>query len=439
MGMLIAGRTIQGIGGGGCSMLLDMIICDLVPLRERGTVMGYIFGAATICTALGPFIGGSFVEHTTWRWVFYINLPIAGVSLLLLVLFLHMEYQRNQTLMQKLKRVDFAGNAIFVAATISLLIALTDAGTIHSWGSWRTILPLVLGFVGLGAFGLYECSGVCKEPTMPPHLFTNRTSAVAFLLTFLHTMFMYWQIYFMPVYFQAVKVSSPMRAGVQMLPTVLNLMAFAGVGGGLMEKTGKFVPIHAVGFAMMTVGFGLFTILDRTSSTAEWVIFQIIFAAGAGLPIGTLLPSAQAELGEEDTATATGTWAVLRSFGTIWGVTIGAAVFNNQFSQKSGRIDNASVRAQLSDGHAYEYATSAFLHTLDGSPTTKDQVIGVYTDSLMVAWYVAIALSGVGFFLVFLQRRVTLRTTMDTQYGLSQKEPAKDLEKIVEGSDNGSN
>jgi len=421
MEMLIAGRTVQGIGGGGCSMMIDMIICDLVPLRERGTVMGYIFGAATVATALGPFIGGILVQNSTWRWVFYLNIPVAALGLLLLVSFLHVRWQKESTIMQKLRRVDFAGNAVFIAATISILIALTNAGTIYTWSSWRTILPLVVGFVGLALFVLYEWSGRCAEPTLPPQLFTNRTSAAGFALTLLHAMFLYWEVYFLPVYFQAVRGSSPARSGVQLLPTVINLMVFAGVGGVAMEKLGRYLPLHGLAFALMTLGFGLFTLLDAHSSTAEWVIFQIVYAAGAGLPIGTLLPSVQAKLGEELTATATGTWAVLRSFGTIWGIAVSAAIFNNRFAHLDERIGDEATRAALGNGRAYELATKAFTTTLDTDPQLKGQVVSVYTDSLKLTWQVAIALAGFGFLLVFLQREVKLRTELETEFGLVTK------------------
>ncbi|TVY86804.1 Efflux pump [Lachnellula willkommii] len=321
-------------------------------------------------------------------------------------------------MMEKLRRVDLAGNAVFIAATVAILISLTNAGTIYTWSSWRTIIPLVLGFVGLALFAIYEWSGRCAEPTLPPQLFANRTSAVGFALTLLHAMFLYWEIYFLPVYFQAVRGSSPTRSGVQLLPTAINLMVFAGVGGVAMEKLGRFLPLHAVAFALMTLGFGLFTLLDAHSSTAEWVVFQIIYAAGAGLPIGTLLPSAQAELSEELTATATGTWAVLRSFGTIWGIAISAAIFNNRFAHLNGSIGDEATRVALEKGRAYELATKAFISTLDGDPQVKEQVVDVYTKSLKLTWQVAIALACFGFLLVFLQREVRLRTELETEFGL---------------------
>ncbi|KAK3178817.1 hypothetical protein OEA41_000954 [Lepraria neglecta] len=270
MTMLIAGRTIQGIGGGGVTMLVDLIICDLVPLRKRGSVMGIIFAAVTVGTALGPFLGGIIVETTTWRWVFYLNLPIGAVAIILLVAFLHVKSEKESTLMEKLKRVDLAGNAIFILATTSILIALTNGGTRYSWSTRRILLPLIAGFIGLGLFYLFEVSKLCIEPTLPPQLFANRISTAAFVLTFIHTLLLYWETFFLPVYFQAVLGSTPARSGIQILPTVIVLMVFGAIGGGAMQKTGRYRPFHHAGFALMTIGFGTFTLLDDRSSLTVW-------------------------------------------------------------------------------------------------------------------------------------------------------------------------
>ena len=422
MNMLIAGRTIQGIGGGGVTMLIDLIVCDLVPLRKRGSVMGIIFGAVTIGTALGPFIGGIIVEVTTWRWVFYLNIPIGATAIVLLLAFLHVQYEKETSWMARFKRIDFAGNAIFISATIAILIALTDGGTKYSWSSWRIIVPLVTGFLGLVLFYVFEVSGLCIEPTMPPQLFANRTSATAFALTFIHTLLMYVAIYFLPVYFQAVLSSTPARSGVQLLPTVITLMFFGGIGGGAMQKFGRYRPFHHAGFALMTVGFGTFMLLDHGSSMAMWVIFQVIFAAGLGLPIGTLLAAVQAELSEADAATATGIWAVLRSFGTTWGTAISATVFNNRFARLSIGISDLSVNTLLSGGQAYEHATARFVNSLRDQPTLQNEVIGAFSDSLKLVWQVAISISGLGFLLVICEKEVKLRTELETVFGFKEKE-----------------
>lgn len=134
-GMLIAGRAVQGIGGGGINLMIELIVCDLVPLRERGNFMGIIFAIFAVGTSVGPFVGGAIVQHASWRWVFYINLPIGGVSLALMVAFLHVNHQKTLTVKEKLSRIDFLGNAILIGSITSILIALAYGGTKFSWSS----------------------------------------------------------------------------------------------------------------------------------------------------------------------------------------------------------------------------------------------------------------------------------------------------------------
>lgn len=202
--MLIAGRAIQGIGGGGIILMIEMIVCDLVPLRDRGKFMGVVFALCSIGASLGPFIGGAITQHATWRWVFYMNLPIAGVALVLHILFLHVNYNRDPSTAARLRRLDYTGNVVLLASVTAILVALTYGGSIYPWSSWRVLLPLLVGFAGLGLFIAYERSRWCVNPGMPIHLFKNRTSAAAFFLTFIHALYSVWVLYFLPVYFQAV-------------------------------------------------------------------------------------------------------------------------------------------------------------------------------------------------------------------------------------------
>jgi hypothetical protein len=175
-------------------------------------------------------------------------------------------------------RVDWAGNALFIASISSVLIALSWAGVVYPWSSYCVIIPLVVGMGGLVGFMFFEGSKYALQPTMPLHLMSNRTSATAYVLTFLHSIVTMWALYFLPVYFQGVLGSSPSYSGVQLLPTILIIVPFAAAGGAFVSKTGRYRPIHHGGFALMIVGFGLFTLLDADSSTGAWVGFQIINA-----------------------------------------------------------------------------------------------------------------------------------------------------------------
>lgn len=418
--MLIAGRAVQGVGGGGIILMIELIVCDLVPLRDRGRFMGIIFALFSIGASMGPFIGGAIAQNTTWRWIFYMNLPIAGVALALHVLFLHVNYNRDHSVAARLRRIDYTGNVMLLASVTAILIALTYGGSIYPWQSWRVLLPLLLGFGGLSLFILYESSRWCVEPVTPPHLFKNRTSAAAFFLTFVHALYSFWVLYFLPVYFQAVLLSGPERSGVLLLATVIALVPGGMASGILLTKTGRYRPLHLAGFALMTLGTGLFIMLDRNSSVAVVVVLQIVGGLGSGLSLTTLLPATQAALSEKDTASSTATWTFIRTFGTVWGVAVPSAIFNSRASELASRIDDPSVRALIANGQAYSHASADFLRSLPED--TLEQVVSVFTDSLRIVWIVATAIAGLSFFVVFVEKEIKLRDNLDTEYGLENRE-----------------
>ncbi|KAK8065229.1 hypothetical protein PG997_011976 [Apiospora hydei] len=427
--MLIGGRAVQGIGGGGVNLMVQMIVCDLVPLRDRGRFMGIILAVFTVGTSLGPFLGGAIVEHTTWRWVFYINIPISGVALALLCAFLRVNHQRGPSTFQRLRRIDYVGNLILVSSVTAILIALSYGGTIYTWSAWQILLPLILGFLGMVGLYLFETSSWCSEPMTPKHLFSNRTSAAAFFLTFIQAMFAFWIIYFMPVYSQAVLIQGPTRSGVLLLPTVVTIVPGAMISGIVLSKFGRYRPLHLVGFAMMTLGLGLLIMLDQHSHLALPVVFQVIAGVGTGFAMTTLLPAAQAALSERDTASSTAVWSFVRSFGTVWGVSAPGAVFNSRANSLAYKITDPAVRALVANGQAYSHATSEVLRTFDGS--TRDQVVGVFNDSLRTVWIVAAVITGVSFFVVFAEKEIKLRNELDTEYGLQVSEKPAETQHVV--------
>ena len=331
--MMIGGRTVQGIGGGGINNMVDIVVCDLVSLRERGKYVGLIGSMWAIGSVVDPLLGGAFAQYASWRWIFYINLPLSGVALALLVPFLRLRYKREGNLLDRLRREDYLGNAVLILAVVAILLALTWGGTVHAWSSWRTIVPLVLGFVGVIGFLLYEATPAVKEPTMPMRLFTNRTSSTSFLLTFLHGILLYWACYFLPVYFQAVLNASPTRSGIMLFPIATTTAPFGVVAGILITATGHYRVFHFAGSALMAIACGLFTLLDASSSTGSWVGLQILFGTGAGFIFTSTLSAILAALTESEVATATATWAFLRSFGSMWGTAIPSAVFNSRVNQ----------------------------------------------------------------------------------------------------------
>jgi EmrB/QacA subfamily drug resistance transporter len=419
--MLIAARVIQGLGGGGINVMTEIIVADLVPLRERQQIMGIVFTAFAVGTFIGPVVGGAIVDNTSWRWVFYINLPLCGVTLILMLLFLHVNYDRQSTVTAKLKRVDFAGNAILITSVISILLALTWAGTTHPWKSWRTIVPLLLGFAGMVAFLVYQGSRWCLEPTMPLRLFANRTAAITYVLSFLHGIILYWVSLFLPVYFQSILEATPEKSGIDLFASVIPMVPAAIIGGVLITVTGKYKELLVAGFVLMAVGMGLFTMLDDRTNTVRWVVYQVVLALGSGISLIATLPAVLASLPESDVATATATWAFLRSFGSIWGVSIPSAIFNTRFTDLVGRIASPQLRSVLVGGGAYQLATKTFMKSLDNTPVVKAQVVSVYVDSLKLVWQVGIAFAALGVPLSLLLRSLALRNELNTEYGFEEK------------------
>ncbi|KAF1840231.1 MFS general substrate transporter [Cucurbitaria berberidis CBS 394.84] len=366
MSIMILGRVIQGVGGGGINMLVNLIVCDLVPLRDRGKWMAVIFAAISVGTGLGPFLGGVIVQTTSWRWVFLLNLPVGVLALVLLVVFLRIKTPKSTgTWREKLAKLDLGGNFIFIVSVSMILVALAYAGTLWPWDSYNSIATLLFGVFGIVVFVFYEESNYCPHPTIPLRLFRNRTSAAAFAITFIHSMLTLLVIYFLPVYFQGVLLSTPTRSGVQMLPTVIVLF-------------GRYKPFHIAGFLVITAGLGSFITLDRNSSMAAWVMVHL----------STLLPAVQARLSDKDTAAATATWAFIRQF----------AIFNSRVEMLLPRISSMAVRAALDNGAAYDHGTKEYISQFQNP--LRGEIISVYEDSLQLVWIFATAMAGLGFLLV---------------------------------------
>lgn len=415
-GMLIAGRAVQGIGSGGILLMNNVIVSDLVPLRERGKYTAIVLAIFGIGTSLGPFIGGAIVDATTWRWVFWINLPIGGASLLIMFLFLHVSYDKEMSFAQKMKRIDLMGNGILMASTVAVLYALTYAGTLFSWSSWHTLVPLVLGFLGLFLFVGFEVSGLPAEPVVPVRLFAHRTSIIVICNTLLNSIVYYWFLYFLPVYFQAVALYTPYRTGYSLLPVSLLGVPGAAIAAIALSRWGKFMPLHFIGFAITALGMGLLSTMDENTSVAVWATFQSLGALGIGIVIDTLLPAFQAPVAEADQAAATAAWSFVRAFGSIWGVAIPAAIFNNRVDEVLSMVSDADARQLLSGGGAYQQASAAFVTRF--SLSVQTQIRAVYREGLKRVFLIGVAFAGLATLLVLLEREVPLRQELETQYGL---------------------
>lgn len=428
---LIAGRLIQGMGGGGLNVMTPIIVADLVPLRDRSRFMSIIFTFYSIAFSIGPVVAGALVDHSSWRWIFYLNLPITGLSLVLLFFLLHVPYNAtfSSTMIQ---RVDITGNALLIASVVSVLIALNWAGSEYPWSSCRVIVPLAFGLLGIGGFLVLESTTLILEPTMPFRIFSNRTSLPTFGLAFIQSMLTYWSSYYLPVYFQAVLEATPTRSGVDALPSVFIAMPFAMAAGVGLSALNRFRPFMYLGFALLSSGYGMLSLLDQTSSTAYWAASQGMAAAGTGMLMPVTLPAIQAPLAEADQAIATGAWGFVRSFGGIWGVAIPTAAFNSEVNALLDRVGDESVRNVLAGGGAYSLATRSFMRSLNSRQTLKSQVLSVYVDSLQLVWQVGIGFSLLGFVITLIVKGMPLREKLEAD--LEAPEEEKDMALLLSSS-----
>lgn len=424
-GIFIAGRLVQGLGAGGMVMLIDLIVCDLLPLRERSTYLGIVLGACAVGSLAGPVIGGAIVTRATWRWAFWINLPVCALTLAIMIPFLRLSWTRSPSWGHSLARVDYIGNTIFVGSITAILIGLIQGGVVYSWSMWQVIFPLVIGFVGWAVFFVQQ--GFCPEPTMPLRLFTHGTSAVVYMQDFVVSVLLEWCIYVLPLYFQSQLAASALTSGLDILPINAFMIPSGAVAGALLTKVGRYKELHWTGFGVLAISCGLFSTMGPSTSTVAWAWFEILAGVGIGLPLTTQLPAIQAVLPEADTAISTSTYSFIRSFGFVWGATIPSIVFNSGIDARIQYIDNPSVREALGHGGAYSYAPS--VRNLEGE--TLKQVLYVYQEALRIVWLVGLAFAVVGFLLVFAEKHVALRTTLETEFGLQRREKSGQIKYTV--------
>jgi MFS family permease len=419
----IAGRAVQGIGAGGIYVLIDIVCCDLVPLRDRGKYLGIINGWAGVAAALGPVLGGVLAQ-ANWRWIFWMNIPICVLPLAPVAVFLP---DKKSNVLAGLRTVDYLGTAIFIPSIVAVLFGLVTGGVVYPWSSWRVILSLVLGFLGWIAFHIQQYFAV--NPSVPTRLFSNRTSAVGFALTFLGSVALQALGYFLPVYFQAVLTTSVRQSGINFLPVAISCLFFAAIAGISLSAFGFYRPIHAIAFGLSVLGYGLFTLLDQNTSTVAWAFFEIIAAGGLGMTISAVLPAILAGLSPTDVASATAAFSFIKTFGFIWGVTVPSVIFNAAVNSRVDQVSSPSMRDELRDGRAYAFASQAQRVSATLDSRVWIEVVQVYVESLKEIWWFGLGISGLALLLVYVQKELPLSKELHTEYGLEEARkgvPAKE-------------
>lgn len=331
MTMLIVFRALQGLGGSGLLSIVLIIISDIFPLEQRPKYQSIIWSVFGVSSVVGPLLGGVFVEQISWRWCFLINLPLGIVTIVSVLLFLRLPFER-QELKQQLARIDYLGTALVIAAVICMLLPITWGGTTYAWNS-----PTIIGLFCAAAIlfvilGWVETRAV--EAIIPPRLFLNKTVLVLFIVNFLTGMAFLGVIFYSPIYFQVVKGASATASGLHLLPMVLGLVISSIASGAAMSKVKDYRIFIWVGTVMVSVGVGLCMLLDAESNMGEQIGFLLIVGFGIGLILQTCMLAAQAAVEKEDMAVVTALCGFMNSIGGGIGIAMCSALFNNHLTSK---------------------------------------------------------------------------------------------------------
>ncbi|KAF2750771.1 hypothetical protein M011DRAFT_396133 [Sporormia fimetaria CBS 119925] len=419
MNMLIAARVVQGIGGGGLIVLVNITISDLFAMRDRGAYFGVIGGVWALASSLGPVVGGAFTQKVSWRWCFYINLPLDGLAFLIILLVLDLHTPKTP-LRQGLKAVDWLGSLTMVGGTTMLLLGLEMGGITFPWDSATIICLILFGAAMIGLFFVIEWR-LAPYPLMPLSIFSRRSNLAALGTCFLHAFVFISASYYLPLYFQAVLGATPILSGVYLLPTALSLSFVSAFTGIYIRKTGQYLPPIWAGMFIMTLGFGLFIDLDQYSSWAKIIIYQIIAGIGVGPNFQAPLIALQSLVPKGDIATATATFGFIRNLGSAISVVVGSVIFQNQIASKQAMLRDSlgpERAAAFSGGSAG--ANVGLIQTLP--PREKAVALQAFSDSLSTMWITYVAFSALGLGVAgLITRNVLNREHEETKTGLEEE------------------
>ncbi|HEU5473378.1 MAG TPA: MDR family MFS transporter [Actinophytocola sp.] len=368
MVQLIAFRALQGLGAGGLMVNVMAIIADLVSPRERGRYQGIIAAVMSLTMIAGPLVGGFITDHLSWRWAFYVNLPLGGAALAVVMTTLHLPRKRSE------HRIDWVGAALLAIGITAVVLITTWGGTEYDWGSVQIIGLAVISVISLLLFGLTERRAA--EPILPLVLFRNRNfsliSGIGFLLGFA----MFGAINFLPLFQQTVQGASATNSGLLLLPMMAAAMLVSLVVGQVITRTGHYKSFPVAGGIIMAFAMYLLSLQDINTPTWQTGIFIAILGLGMGFLMQTTMLIAQNSVEQKDIGVASSTATFTRSIGGSFGVSLFGAIFNhNLTAELTARLGPASGDLLAGSGNA----DPATLHRL------PDQVRIPFLESMATA------------------------------------------------------
>ncbi len=408
MGELIGFRALQGAGAGGLMVSAQAIIADIVPPRQRGRYMGLIGSVFAVASVAGPLLGGFFVDQISWRWVFYVNMPIGALAVLIVIfrLRLHVPPTRH--------RIDYLGAALLTGGVAALILLTSWGGSQYAWGS-ATIVGLgIAGVALLAAFVWQERRAT--EPIVPLGLFRSSVFNVSSAMGATIGMAMFGAIIFIPLYLQLVYGASATSSGLRMLPLMAGLLAASIGSGRAISRLGRYRIFPIAGTAILAVGMFLLSRLG--TGTAPWLasVYMLIVGIGIGLVMQVLVLVVQNDARPENIGVATATATFFRSVGGSFGVAIFGTIFAARLSGQLAHFPH-SVVERLGSGVQLSPAAARQL-----PPTVHADFLQAFAHSLHGVFLWGLAIAVIPFALSWLLKEVPLRTTLSRSAELSAEQ-----------------
>ena len=398
---LIAFRAVQGLGAGGLIALAMAIVSDVVSPRERGRYQGYFGAVFAFSSIMGPLAGGLLTEHVNWRWVFYINLPIGAVALVVTSIVLRLPFRRQP------HKIDLAGSTMLVAGVSALLLVTVWGGTQYAWGSTVVVTLGAVGAALLAAFVWWERRA--SEPLLPPRLFHIDIFNVSSGLAFLQAMALFGAVVFMPFYMQLAHGVSVTVSGLLLTPLMGGMLLTSIVSGRLVSRTGRYRIFPIAGTVAMAAGMVLMTSLGAHTSYVRLSFDLVLLGAGMGLVMQNTVLATQNAVEVRDMGTATSALTFFRSLGAVFGTALFGAVFVNRVNYWMPRLLPANLR-----GAANVHATSGgfnvppeVIHRLPAP--VRDAITGAFVHAIDTVFWVAVPFAVVSFALALGLREMRLR------------------------------
>ncbi|KAJ5882001.1 uncharacterized protein N7529_000673 [Penicillium soppii] len=394
---LIVGRAIAGFGSAGLFPGSVIILSRIAPLHQRPLLIAFIGIMSGIATVTGPLLGGVFTDRLSWRWCFYINLPIGGVTAVVVFLFLkNSKVKENVPTSQKIKGLDWIGTVVFIPAIVSLLLALQWAGARYNWQNVRIIMLFIIAGV-LGMMWVLIQRWKQEEATIPPRLMQRRSMVGTCIYTvpFVGCVIVFG--YYLPIWFQSVKGVSASQSGIMNLPTVVGMIVVGLLSSLLISKVGYMVPFLVLGSAMLAVGAGLCSTFQRSSGSSAWIGYQAMIGMGSGLGYQLPLLVIQADIPTADVPVATAVVIFMQNLaGSIFSA-IAQNVFQNQLAKSVQTLAPSVNPKSVLDGGTYALS--------DRFPSdVLPSILQAYNTAVTHTFYVGVAAASLSVFGAFIVR-----------------------------------